>query len=303
MKIRITLLIMIFIALSLSSCQTIDIPTIPTSDAGQPGDGSLPRATGYACVPQNTLQQYARLVKVIDGDTIDVEMEGKQYRVRYIGMDTPELDEPFYQEATSANLALLTGEYLLLVRDVSETDQYGRLLRYVFAGEDRFVNYELVREGFAMSATFPPDVACSGFFLEAQIEAREQGKGLWGDPNNGGDDQGDGSTSKIIIDLIYYDGQVPQVESDEFIVVKNMASEPVDITNWKINAGSPGQEFTFPAHTLQAGQSCRVYTNEIHPESCGFSFGLDEAIWSNSGECGTLYDAQGVLVDTFCYDG
>lgn len=290
------------LALGLFACQPTNNVPVPPPDGGQPDEGRLPGSTGYACVPQNTLQQFARLVQVIDGDTIDVEMEGRQYRVRYIGVDTPERGEPFYSEATAANQSLLAGEYLLLVRDVSEIDQYGRLLRYVFAGEDRFVNHELVSAGYALSATFPPDVACADFFLEAQIEAREQGRGLWGDPQRSDDAPGEGSNSSIIIDLIHYDGQVPQVESDEFIVVKNTGLQSVEITNWKINAGSPSQEFIFPAFLLQAGQSCRVYTNQVHPESCGFSFGIDQPIWSNQGECGYLYDPQGLLVDTFCYD-
>jgi len=292
-------LLLTLLALSLIACQPLNPSPGPLPDGGQPddgaSDGSLPRATGYACVPQNTMRQYARLVKVVDGDTIEVEMEGQQYRVRYIGVDTPERDTNFYQEATEANQALLAGEFLLLVTDVSDTDQYGRLLRYVFAGQDSFVNYELVKGGYAFSATFPPDVACADAFLDAQIEAREQGAGLWGATR-------DTPAAAVVIDLIHYDGQATPVETDEFVLIKNTGPAPVEVTGWQIDAGSSGQLFTFPAFTLQAGQSCRVYTNEFHPETCGFSFGLNESIWSNSGECGYLYDSQGLLVDALCYE-
>jgi micrococcal nuclease len=61
---------------------------------------------------------------------------------------------------------------------VSETDRFGRLLRYVFVG-DLFVNYELVRAGFANPASFPPDVACEAVFSRAEVEARAEGAGLW----------------------------------------------------------------------------------------------------------------------------
>ena len=117
---------------------------------------------------------------VIDGDTVDVLLGGESYRVRYIGVDTPERDEPFYAEATAANAALVDGAEVILVRDVSETDQYGRLLRYVYLPNGTFVNAELVAQGYARVVTFPPDVAQVDYFSDLQATAREQGLGLWG---------------------------------------------------------------------------------------------------------------------------
>ena len=66
-------------------------------------------------------------------------------------------------------------------------------------------------------------------------------------------------------------------------------------------AGDPGQDFVFPDFELQPGQQCRVYTNEYHPEYCGFSFGSGKALWNNGGDCGHLYDSNGVEVSTYCY--
>ncbi|MBM4448899.1 MAG: lamin tail domain-containing protein, partial [Chloroflexi bacterium] len=75
-----------------------------------------------------------------------------------------------------------------------------------------------------------------------------------------------------------------------------------NLKGWRLNAGDPGQDFIFPDFNLQPGQSCRVYTNENHPESCGFSFGNSkQALWNNDGDCGYLYDAAGALVDKRCY--
>lgn len=126
-----------------------------------------------------------QVVRVIDGDT--VELEGGR-RVRYIGIDTPEVGDArgilacFGKEATEENKRLVEGKAVRLEKDISETDRYGRLLRYVYisspAGE--FVNDYLVRQGFAKAATFPPDVTHQEQFLEAEREAREQGRGLWG---------------------------------------------------------------------------------------------------------------------------
>jgi micrococcal nuclease len=118
------------------------------------------------------------VTRVIDGDT--VEIEGGQ-RVRYIGIDTPETGrraDCFSEEASEKNRELVEGKTVRLERDVSETDRYGRLLRYIFAG-DEFVNDVLVREGYATAATFPPDVKYSLQFIEAEQEARENNRGLW----------------------------------------------------------------------------------------------------------------------------
>lgn len=103
-----------------------------------------------------------------------------------------------------------------------------------------------------------------------------------------------------IID-IFYDGVVPYVESDEYAAIKNTGSVPVILDGWRLNAGAPGQDFWFPDFTMQPGQECRVYTNEVHPEWCGFSFGSSSALWSNSGDCGYLYNELGSPVSTYCY--
>lgn len=98
------------------------------------------------------------VTRVIDGDTIEVDIGGVLYKVRYIGIDTPELDDErpefcaLAQEATRYNRQLVEGKEMRLEKDVSETDHYGRLLRYVYVG-DTFVNAELVSAGLAWSAS------------------------------------------------------------------------------------------------------------------------------------------------------
>ena len=134
--------------------------------------------------------QDATLVRVVDGDTIRVMVGGVEERVRYIGMDTPELNtsspatpDPYAEAATDANARLLAGGRLVLETDVSERDQYGRLLRNVWlerGGAWVFVNLALVAEGYAQVSTYPPDVKYVDVLLAAQRAAREDGRGLWG---------------------------------------------------------------------------------------------------------------------------
>jgi micrococcal nuclease len=129
----------------------------------------------------------ARVVRVIDGDTIRVLVDGAEYPVRYIGIDTPETRhpdvgvEPFGLEAAEANSQLLAGGVVFLEKDVSEVDRYGRLLRYVYLSDGRMVNAELVRLGMAQVSTWPPDVRYQDLFLELQADARAAGRGLWGE--------------------------------------------------------------------------------------------------------------------------
>lgn len=135
-----------------------------------------------ACIP-NLPPETGKVVDVVDGDTIKVLLEdGLIYSVRYIGIDTPENTstvEYFGAQSSAKNFELVGGQTITLYSDVSNKDQYGRLLRYVFVGET-FVNYELVAQGFANAVTYPPDVACSDYFASAQNIAATTGVGLWG---------------------------------------------------------------------------------------------------------------------------
>lgn len=122
--------------------------------------------------------EQASVTRVIDGDTIDVRLGGQIYRIRYIGVNTPERDETCYTEATAANTALVQGQTVTLVRDVSNTDVHGRLLRYVYVGE-AFVNAELVAGGYAEARAYPPDTAQQRYLDSLERAARAAGRGCY----------------------------------------------------------------------------------------------------------------------------
>lgn len=294
--------------------------------------------------PQKASEQITALVVgVTDGDTIDVEIEGTLYHLRYIGMDTPERGQPFAEEATEANRRLVEGKTVILIKDISESDPYGRLLRYVYLENGTFVNAELVRTGFAVAANYPPDTAYAELFAQLQQEAQQNSVGRWADaaaqiaivptasvsattptaipqPSNTPTPQPAATQppaptatlpppteppaaapGNVQISFILYDGAVSRVESDEYAVITNSGGSPVNIGGWRLNAGAPGQDYTFPGFDLQPGQSCRVYTNESHPDTCGFSFGSGQAIWNNDGDCGNLFDNNGAQISQYCY--
>ena len=123
---------------------------------------------------------WATVQRVIDGDTV-VLQDGA--RVRYIGIDTPEMRSPaecYAAEATARNRELVEGRPVGLRKDVSETDRYGRLLRYLYLPGGEMVNAILVREGYATALRYPPDVLFADRFEALEQEARAAGRGMWG---------------------------------------------------------------------------------------------------------------------------
>lgn len=129
------------------------------------GVGTNVKKGDYSCVSYKN-PEYAELLYVVDGDTIAVRLsDGSVNRVRYIGVNTAEEGEKYYQTGKDKNAELVSSNngILTMYKDKSDKDNYGRLLRYVFSG-DVFVNYELVSSGVAEAMTINPDTSCSALF-------------------------------------------------------------------------------------------------------------------------------------------
>ncbi|HEU4974990.1 MAG TPA: thermonuclease family protein [Baekduia sp.] len=128
----------------------------------------------------------ARVVRVVDGDTIVVRLGGAEERIRYIGMDTPETVKPgtpvqcFGRQASAENHRLVDGRRVRLVLDAEARDRYGRMLAYVYREpDDLFVNAALVQRGYATPMTIPPNVRFADRFVAWSRAARQAGRGLW----------------------------------------------------------------------------------------------------------------------------
>ncbi len=141
--------------------------------------------TTTSAAPAQSAGDVVSVTRVIDGDTLEVS--GGE-TVRLIGIDTPETKHPsrpvecFGAQATEHATALMgPGTNVRLVYDVERTDRYGRTLAYIYRASDGlFVNLEMARDGFAVTATYPPNVAHVEEFLAAEREARSNNRGLWG---------------------------------------------------------------------------------------------------------------------------
>ncbi|MBW3612334.1 MAG: thermonuclease family protein [Chloroflexi bacterium] len=131
------------------------------------------------------------VVRIVDGDTVLVEIDGRVERVRYVGIDAPELESTdggraadcFGPEARHRHVELVAGRQLRMERDRSDRDRFDRLLRHArveIDGEWRHVGELLVAEGAAHARSYPPDTSLDGRLADAERRARDADAGLWG---------------------------------------------------------------------------------------------------------------------------
>lgn len=146
----------------------------------------LDRIAGKAIAIDPTITfEYGKPIQVahvVDGDT--VQLINGDY-VRYVGIDTPEEYDPrksvqcFAKEAADENRRLVQGQYVVIQKDITERDKYGRLLGYLYLADGTFVNELLVKEGFAFEYYYKPDVSKSDEIKTLETEAKTAGRGLW----------------------------------------------------------------------------------------------------------------------------
>lgn len=274
--------------------KVVQVPTVtPTST---PAPTSTP--TALPAVGRTE----ARVDRIVDGDTIVVVIDGQSYDLRYIGMDSAEAGDAFGVEATAANEALVGGKTVYLEKDVSETDRYGRLLRYVYLADGTFVNAELVRQGFAEAKDYPPDSKYREVLDGAEQEARVALVGVWAVvPVRGGTlvtatASAPGQTAVKIV-KVFNSGK------KEYVEISNTGAAAQDMSGWSVS-GSKGDElFYFPnGYVLEAGATVRLHsgTDDVDAPP-GDVYWTEKTVWNNDGETVYLRDAEGNLVNEYKY--
>ncbi len=233
------------------------------------------------CIPKNTSFQAGTVTQVIDGDTITVLLDdGKTVSVRYIGINAPEEGRAFSLDAYKANSGMVDQKEVILITDVSETDQYERLLRFVVVGDD-FVNLEMMRNGFAAAMAYPPDIACAEAFASAEAEARAAQLGIWvATPTPIASDP------QIII--------VTVNKREEWVDIQNMGNSDVDLAGWNLVSERGNQDCPLSG-TIEAGETLRIWA--MTAQGPGYSCGYTTNIWNNSeSDPAVLYNSQRVEV-------
>lgn len=250
-------------------------------------------------------RQLAYVERVVDGDTIEVILDGEKYELRYIGIDAPESGSPYAEEAREANKNLVENQIIELEKDVTDRDQFGRLLRYVFLTDGRFVNSELAGMGLVRAVVFPPDINYQEVIESKTNLAKNAGIGLW--------DSSPTPTTELDIDQgiqIQVDptcsqfnapGNDNQNKNEEFVCIRNLSNQNIDLLDWQIH-DEYGWSYHFPAFSLEGNSIVQIFTG------CGtntmqelFWCKDETAVWNNDGDCVFLIDADGLEATKFCY--
>ncbi|MDP8958273.1 MAG: lamin tail domain-containing protein [Actinomycetota bacterium] len=240
------------------------------------------------------------MTTVVDGDTIEVLLPGgTQEPVRLIGINAPEEDECLAPEATAFLADLVGGEQVALEADVSDRDQFGRLLRYVYLG-DVLVNEVLVREGYAIARRYEPDTALAEVLEAAQADAQQRQAGMWSPAACGPA----GASSLQIVEVVAdAPGDDNHNLNGEWVTIENSGTSPVDLSGWVLKDESAGHRFGFPAgFVLLAGERVSVHSG------CGtdgsrklYWCNQGSAVWNNSGDTAFLLDPSGNIAASRSY--
>ncbi len=239
-------------------------------------------------IPQPDDLETVTVAEVTDGDTIKLT-DGR--RVRYIGMNTPERGQPYYEQATKINRQLVEAKEVQLEFDVETFDKYGRTLAYVWV-DGVMANFEIISKGFANAFTVPPNVRYEEQFRQAEREAREAGRGLW-------------ARSPVALKIVHIEADAPgndrQNPNGEWIELTNQGSEAVQMRGYTLK-DEANHIYTFGDFTIFPGATFRLYSGQGQDSPTELYWGFSgESVWNNDSDAAFLRDAQGALVDTFAY--
>ena len=240
-----------------------------------------------------------QVVRVIDGDTIAVLWNGEETRVRLIGINTPESGECLAQEAGRRLEELLDGE-VRLETDEEETDRFGRMLAYIWAG-DVLVNERLAAEGLALARAYPPNISHQAVLDAAEADARREGAGMWA-PDACGPPAG----AELEITEIRWNPPGPDGDNlnGEYLVVRNVSAGPARLDGFTLRDSSSSNRFRFPdGWTLPGGAEVVIHSGSGRNDQDSLFWESDLPIWNNGGDEAFLLDPSGNIIAYRSYTG
>jgi endonuclease YncB( thermonuclease family) len=220
---------------------------------------------------------------IIDGDTILLANGDK---VRLIGVDAPEKNQPYFKEVI-IELEKLKGKQVKLVRDKTNKDRYGRLLRYVFLG-DYFVNLELLRNGLAYAYVVAPDDKYAEEFFAAEKFARENKLGIWNNSE---------FAECIFLDEFHFDakGEDSVNLNDEYVIFQNRCPFSINMNSWTL-ADRGFNKLIFFNFSLPAGAKVKIFSGNGTNSDFKIYWNSKYPVWNNDGDTLILRDEKGKLV-------
>jgi len=285
-----SLVVLISVAVLFSACalDADDSPPAPTSlRATTPSAPAVP-PDGEAAV----------LARVLDGDSIEVELSGATVEVRLVGINAPERDECRGDAGRDAlTLYLEAGPITLVAAGDDDTDRFGRLLRYVYAGDAPIAEQMLI-SGHAnvLQGDHPHEDA----FVALADEAASSQLGMW-QPDACGPE----IATATEITKVEYNPAGPDRDNsaEEYVVIHNGDEAPVDLTDWIVRDESSQHRYRFPPVTLAPGAKLRLRSGCGDDGASDLYWCAGDAVWSNGGDTVLLQDPNGNVIDRVLYRG
>ncbi|MCZ7569006.1 MAG: lamin tail domain-containing protein [Ardenticatenaceae bacterium] len=228
------------------------------------------------------------VVRIVDGDTVQLDT-GET--VRLVGINTPERNQPFDEEATAFTRQLLLDKPVRVETDVEPRDRYGRTLGYLFLPDGTFANLEIVRNGYAPAWNIEPNSRYRDQFAQAEAEARAAHRGIW-------------AASAALLRIVGIEADPPGPDDEnlngETVTLKNAGSTPVRLADFRLSDRS-NTTYIFPDVTLSAGKMIVVHSGRGRDDAGNLYWNSARSIWNNDGDTAFLRDPNGNSVDVYSY--
>jgi len=234
------------------------------------------------------------LVRAIDGDSMDVLIDGTVREVRLIGINAPESDECFGAESRDTLIATIRGRDMILTPGPDDADRYGRLLRYATVEGDG-VNERMLATGSAI--TLQTNHPLADEYVDLGAAASKKRLGLWA-----ADACGPPQPADIAITDVSSDPPGPDDErlNDEYVTITNNGTEPVDLHGWVLRDESSQNRYRYRS-IIGPGGSVTVRTGCGEDRIDTVFWCADLAVWSNGGDTAIIQDRSGNVVDRWSY--
>lgn len=288
------------LALIAAGCGAPSTTPDRTAESASPGRSTTPPAdTSAPSGPSTTIAQpegsvQAAVIKVFDGDSLLVDIDGRQEEVRLLGINAPERNECFGTEAGD-RLSELAGTTVWLVSDGEDADRFGRLLRFLFTPTS-LINADLVKDGYALA--LQDDTTLAAQLKNVEAAAFAEARGMWG-VTVCGDIPADLEISDLLANP---PGPDDENLVEEWIELTNRSAEDIDIGDFIVRDESSSHRFRFPnGYVLAARTSVRLHSG------CGDDTTRDvfwcngRSVWNNGGDTVILQTPGGTVIDRLVY--
>ncbi len=239
-------------------------------------------------------EELVRVKRVYDGDTVLLE-DGR--KVRYLGINAPEFQEPFYLKSKRSNESLVMGREIRLEFDQERTDSYGRVLAYVYAGNE-MVNARLVQEGLAHAFFIGPNRKHHAKLLRLQAEAQQRKVGIW---------SARGRVRDLKITTVHPVDPTQDDQYPSYVRIANLSNATIKLAGYVLS-NEAGQRYVFPDVSVDPGYTV-IVSSGSGPDGVDARgqlvahWSTQGPVWDPSEDTAFLMDPSGSLVDRFHYKG